>query len=492
MPQQSRRRIFFALVLTLSLLVFAAIDTFACTCRGPRSGKNSQPCGVFWNSDVVFVGTAESVSIERIGEGEQSYGRMFARLSVERAVRGVKVGEIIEFETNPDSASCGYPFRQGEKYFVYTSRRGEKNGRLSASLCNPIIPLKNAEIDLEYLNAIENGERGTRAYGTIYDWRRASFKEPDKYAPLAGIQITLKGKKKTFKTSTDDEGFYMFREVPDDTYEVKVNAPPGLREFVPPNASLYRERTIVIGDKSTPVFPSGKSVEKLYCGEQSFTFTAQARIEGKIVSGDSGITPAPQQFLSLMAVDETGKPVLDYPVKSLWADKMTGDFYFDPVPPGKYLLSINPQNCPSTDPRQSEFGQVFFPGVKSAGEAKIITVGTGERLKIGNFRLPAPLKERIFSGVVLNTAGNPVSGARVFILDDGNAASRCRTYSSLAEAKTDEAGRFSIKGLEGYTYAIRAYIETNGRNSPRLFSKMVDINAKGNVENLELILSDSY
>ena len=69
------------------------------------------------------------------------------RFSVDEAYRGVQ-GRTVEVFTNPNTASCGYPFKQGQRYFVYAQR--DKDGKLREWLCGPTVRLEEATRDLAY------------------------------------------------------------------------------------------------------------------------------------------------------------------------------------------------------------------------------------------------------------------------------------------------------------------------------------------------------
>jgi hypothetical protein len=462
-----------ALLLFLSLILFGltVAEATACTCAGPRSGRNFQPCGVFWNSDVVFIGTAENVSIEKDG-------RMIVRFAVEKAIRGVE-GATVEVETAASTATCGYPFKQGETYFAYL-RRG-KDGKLSEHLCGATVLLKDAATDLEYLKAVENGDTGGKIYGSVFQTIRKFYNDRGEYLPVSGTKITLKSikvkygdnrnapkyKKIEVQTRTDDKGFYLFRDIPAGLYKVKAEFQNNLRE-------LYTS-----GDMSGHYVSINE--DKIRCNGYNFNATSQGSLEGVVVMSD-GQTP-PQQYISLIPLDENGKPYSEHSSLFTWINGESGQFLFNVVPPGKYLLAVNPKNCPRRE--HSEFGKSFFPGVGSEPEAEIISIAENERKKISNFRLLPTLKERIFMGVALNAEKAPLKNAKVFLLARNDI---CAGYSNLAETITDEFGRFQIKGYEGYEYKIRAYVE----KPTRLYSDLIDISAAGNFEHLELIVSKTY
>ncbi len=116
------RKTVILMFLSLFLITLSAVEADACSCAGPRYIKNFQPCGIYWSYDVIFIGLAEKVSIERVGTDEKTgYSKKVVQFSVDKAIRGVE-GKTVEVETGLDGAICGYPFRQGEREFVYLQR----------------------------------------------------------------------------------------------------------------------------------------------------------------------------------------------------------------------------------------------------------------------------------------------------------------------------------------------------------------------------------
>lgn len=466
----SPRKTVILLFLSLFFIALSALETVACTCAGPRHVRNFQPCGVFWSADVVFIGTAEKVSVEKDG-------RMIVRFAVEKAVRGVE-STTVEVETAASTAACGYPFEQGEKYFAYL-RRG-KDGKLHEGLCGATVLLKGAAVDLEYLRAVESGDTGGKIHGNVFQTVRKSYQDQGEYLPVAGTKIILnsvkvkyaenrespKYKKIELQTRTDDKGFYIFRDVPAGSYQVRAEFQNNLRE-------LYTS-----GDASGHYVAI--DADKRRCNGYNFNATAQGSLEGEVVMSD-GRKP-PQQYISLIPLDENGKPYGGYSSLFTWINAESGRFLFNVVPPGKYLLAVNPRNCPSRE--HSAFGKSFFPGTGGESAAEIISVAENEQKKISNFRLLPALKERVFSGVVLAENKTPLGGAKVSLL----ASDGCEGFGELVGVKTDEFGRFQLKGYETYEYKIRAHIE----KPARLLSELVKLPSKGNSENLELTVSSKY
>ena len=450
------------IVLSLVFLFIGTYKADACTCSGRvQNSKGYQPCWTYWISDAVFIGLAEKISIEN--------GRMKVSFSVEKSVRGVNE-KTIEIFTSANTGTCGYPFKQGERYFVY-SRRGQ-DGKLREGLCGPTVLLKNAEEDLEYVKEIESGKRGSRLYGSVHRIEKESYTARGSFVPLAGIEVTIKGKKNKFKTQTDADGRYVFKEIPADIYRVTAKLPEGLREIV------TREDLInhyaVIYDKNAPP-----------CDSESFIATSQGSIRGKIINTDG--TNPPQQFVSLVPIDENGKTAQFVSFQEVWANRQNGEYFFNAVPAGKYLLVINPKNCPHPT---NGYGTMFFPGVANVTDSKIIPVTNYQQITVEDFRLLPPLKERWISGVVLSADKTPVAAALVSLID----ADRGQCGNFHSEMTTDESGRFRLKGYESYRYQIRAYtgVKNQGRQIPRFYSKLFVIPLNGGNENIELIVDSTY
>lgn len=224
--------------------------------------------------------------------------------------------------------------------------------------------------------------------------------------------------------------------------------------------------------------------DKRRCGGHNFNSTTQGTLEGRIIGSDEK-SPPPQQYVALLPFDENGVIYPYYPVLQVWTSSQDGRFYFNAVPPGKYLLAINPRDCPSR--KSGEFGRVFFPGVSRRSEAEIISVAEYERKKLTDFQMPLRLTERILSGVVLTADRMPVPGARV-LLTAGD-SSDCSGYSEFGETRTDEFGRFQIQAYEKYEYKIRAFTD---KKTLRLHSDFINVPKGGNSESLEIIVSKPY
>jgi len=452
------KKLFGLIILSLSILFVGTQTARACTCEGrPQGVKGIQTCSAYWYSEAIFIGLAEKITIES--------GRMRVSFSVEKPIRGVK-DKTIEIFTSASTASCGYPFKEGERYFVY-SRRGQ-DGKLREGLCGSTTLLKDAEDDLEYVKEIESGKLGSRIFGTVYEDKQRSYNDKHTFEKLAGIEVTITsntGEKNKFKTKTDENGFYIFKEIPPDGYRVTAKFPEGLREIV------TREDLIN--------HYAGINKDGIRCDSENFVTTRQGSIRGKVTGSDGQISP--QQRLSLFPLDGNGNVIPYRAPEEKWADKVNNEFFFNVVPAGKYLLSINPNNCPYPT---NGFPTMYFPGVADKSNSKIVIVNNGENLRLEDFRILPMLKERWFSGVVLYADKTPAANANVRLLD-GN-MSKCN--NSHLETKTDEFGRFRVKGFETYAYQVDASTDKK-QGQKQLYSKPFVIPQTGESGIIELVLN---
>ena len=410
------------------------------------------------------------------------------RFAVEKNYRGT-AGKNIEITSS-------FNFTEGEKYFVYAVK-GE-DGRiyqLDNGECgmSPIL-LKDAKVDLQYAEEIAAGKLGTQISGFVFeDFQRLGSQRQN--IPLAGIEVSIKSEKDSFSTQTDEKGKYIFKNIPPGEYSITASTPNGLREK-PRNDFYFYHRglkpsIVLVGETSAGGFllPGLGEKPKTYYrhwDSYNFVFTSLSSIAGKAVDSDGKVPP--QQYIWLIP-KFNGKIDLDGYLQHVWTNPANGEFIFEDIPKGEYVIVVNRYHCHSYN--HPEYGRNFFPGVADLSNAELISVGENQNIKLKDFRLSPPLKERWFSGVVLAADKSPVANATVFLKTlSQKTPNEC--FSVNIETKTDEFGRFQLKGYESYEYIIRAYIQSAEQNSSGLFSKTIELKTKDSAENIELIVDSKY
>ncbi len=449
-------------VFFLSFFWLGTVDVEACKCSGrPRAVKGIQTCGYYWRADGVFIGHADTVEVDN------AKGSMKVTFSVERVIRGT-VGKTVEIFTSGSTASCGYPFKQGERYFVYGRKDG--NGRYHESLCGPTALLKDADDDLEYARDLEEGKLGTRIFGSVFEDRQPTSLDKRTHEPVSNIEITIKGKK-TFKTRTDAKGNFLFKEFPNDNYQVFASLPDGFREL--------------LARSDLPERSAGS------CNGEYFRITRQGSIRGRVVGFPSAEIKNPwdpnpaQPRVTLVPLDENGDLLHHYSFEENWAYRDKFEYFFDRVPAGNYLIAINPKNCPYPN---NGVPPTYYPGVATQAEARIVTINEGEQLVLNDFRSLPILKERLISGKVVDSSGSPVANARVRLMSGTPGGGPCGSQDFRAQA--DEFGQFRIKGYETYRYSIQAFTDAS-TNSPKARSEILTLSQDSLTNELVLRLDIS-
>jgi len=116
-------------------------DASACTCL-PSKGV-AQEVEI---SSAVFSGKV--IEIKRHDRTEDPLGQVEVVFEVNKSWKGVDKRSISVF-TGSNSASCGYGFKKGLTYLVYTG--GSPQGQLSTSICSRTKRLNKAREDLRIL-----------------------------------------------------------------------------------------------------------------------------------------------------------------------------------------------------------------------------------------------------------------------------------------------------------------------------------------------------
>ena len=160
-----------------------------------------------------------------------------------------------------------------------------------------------------------------------------------------------------------------------------------------------------------------------------------------------------------------------------------GYYHFRDVPPGRYLVAINPNNKPAkSDPA---YPLTYYPGVMTKAQAIVVEVSGNREFILEDFKLPPPLNERWFSGTVLRADRSPAAGAKVILIDPND-----RTMgTNVTEVVTDAQGKFRVKGYESFPYWIDAYIVS--ATQPRvieMYAPPVQLSTTGSVEGIELVI----
>jgi hypothetical protein len=374
-------------LLALALLSFFIPSSLsACTCSKEPPGK----CPGLQSDDVVFLGTVTDIASvapdsaanppatsdanggtattdpnapaaanqDAAAQGNTAITRY--RFHIDERFAGPDSPDI-DVYSGGDDGDCGYNFKKGDQYIVYTQQ--ETEGRLFATICNGTRRAADGRALLPQLRAMRNHDRVASVFGLLHRADPpllAPTDDPDD--PLPKIKLKLRSKDDRFATSTGPDGVYSFYDVHAGEYQYTADLPARFE---------FTQKTLKGG---LPPFriPSGACYE----------YNVSALPTGKIRGGVLGPDGKP---LQLASVELYRADRYDNSKPGLWAFQGdNGKFEFDHIGQGEYILVFNRMN--RQDPN-SPFPRSFYPGVTDQSETKIIRMKDGEQLLNANIKL---------------------------------------------------------------------------------------------------------
>lgn len=398
------------------MLVAGARIADACEC------VSMPACQRFWAADAVFTGVVTDVTWSEDKKQRLSH----TTLVVERGFRGAS-GQVI---LTGAFTSCQFNFIVGQRYLVYAYRHAD--GTLGAGACSGTKLLGDAIEDLENAEHLPPPGSGGRIYGRVrrieqdlLDRRNSQDKYP------AGIAITLRDSSGApLELRTNAEGEFEAIGLRADKYSISMDAPATARVS-------YEPPTIDLKDRA--------------CVPVSVAYQSDGRIGGRIVNANG--LAASRVWVSVFPSKFTTKK--EYPEVSMQM-KLTdtdGRYEIGPLPPGDYQVGVNVEWPASPE---SPYPPTYFPGVVNRAQAETITVREGEMHR-ANFVLPQKLAPLTVTGIVVFPDGTPARNVTVSLV--------AGTVSGISSARTDAAGSFTLTGLSGSTYSVRASFYTSAENN---------------------------
>ena len=357
----------------LPIFLFWPAGTIACTCSKAPPGV----CPGLQSDDVVFIGTVtdiENVSPAAVVDAQSTDSASDTaaapasdalpitryHFKINEKFAGPDTAEIDVF-SGGDDGDCGYHFHKGDQYIVFTQQ--ETEGRLFATICGGTRPAADGRALIPQLRAMRNHQQIASVFGVL---RRsdppllAPIDDPDD--PLPHIKLKLRSKYDRFATSTGPDGVYSFYDVHSGEYHFSATLPARME---------LSERTL---PGALPPFkiPSGA------CYEYNVDALPLGKIRGAVLGPDG-------KPLKVASVELYRAEKYKDTEPGLWGFQGTkGEFEFDHVGPGDYILIFN--RTDRKDPN-SPFPRAFYPGVANQTETSVITLKDGEQLLNANIQM---------------------------------------------------------------------------------------------------------
>jgi Carboxypeptidase regulatory-like domain len=266
-------------------------------------------------ADVVII--ARVVSIEKTKEPDPMHLNIrSATMVVQKVFKGnVKVQDAISF-VQGNGIDCLWTFDKdtiGREYLLYLNRSGEPSDLWYVGQGRST-DMSNAANDLRYLNNLDKAQGKTRVSGTLDD----DF-------PVAGINVRIIGKNKSFRTVTDEHGVYEIYGLPPGKYLIAPELPHGWVIDRDDSFPTVSERPL--HSKSYKAFTLRPKRHAVI----DFAFKIDNAIEGHVY--DHNGQPLADVDIALMHENDVGD-------SSQFTDKK-GGFRFESVRAGRYNLIVH-------------------------------------------------------------------------------------------------------------------------------------------------------
>jgi hypothetical protein len=430
---------------TLILLQGASFVARACSC----ADEPYPPCRDYWKASAIFSGLATNISLFiPPGRSESEADMLVVRFRVEKSYKG-EAGEEVEVLTPRSNLGCGYPFQVGERYLVYAHKASDK---LMSTSCSATKLLDKAFEDIGYFQTLGSAPKGGSISGRVGKWNKDFQKGTNTISWLPGIKVIAEGVGPTIYSVTDAEGNFQMKVSQAGQYRVRALYP----------ASLEESYTVEL------------DINNGQCGYARLESRSSGSISGHVLTREG--QPVRKGQLYISSADYVYKN--GFSVYKAWFTELdeSGGYKFEAVPPGRYLIVVNPYAGP---PRKwdSPYPQTYYPGVPDLQQAAVITLGEAVQLENIDLRMSEPIRQRTITGTVERPDGRPAQGIKVY-LENREAG------GYMDSVVTDEAGRFTLNCYEGFVYEVQAEITER----PERRSQRVQLPPRGRIAPLKLIL----
>lgn len=413
-----------------------------------------------WHQEAtaVFVGraleTTQTPVAPKSGDPEdQQFSEHATRFLVEERFKG-DLGEYVTVLAGRAWDDCIVKFDAGERYVVFAFRTkwnailyGDKEPRGELALrtddSSPTARVSARPEVVAYLRRLAAG-RTPSVVGVVYDRTPESI--PEMYARThlgwygirsrGGVRVVLERDGEKFAVESGDDGAFIFDNVPPGTYSIRLELPKGVRK-------LDEHGMVPFGRTQSFEQPDRVEIKADATIERHFMVSGSAQVTGRVVPIAGTTIRAAYVYLVVSAEAAAFTP--DEGTDQLRAFLGNdGRFVFEHVPPGEYVLAINP----SRDDAFDVMGPAaFHPGVLDLSKAPRLRIRDGHNLDLGDVKAPPRPSFRKVEVRIVDAAG---VGHHAGLLLTSDRDDRERYF------QTDESGRTTLWLRPGIRFQIEA------------------------------------
>ena len=361
---------------------FAGNSVTACECIAVSV------CEQLALADVVFVG---KVIDGGLGADESGwYSDVgFARMEVIEAFRGLEPDtEELDVVLGLPMGMCSpIPYRLSEIYLIAIKRRPD--GRIVDAGCYLGIDVEEDPEALEIARAFIAGSRPLTIQGKVAanvdPWEVSYRLRNNRGVAIGGARVSAVSEAaggKAVWTQTDKDGLYKFNVPEPGSYRLTATA------------DGYHAEVDEEDEQSVVVRRDG-------CAVWDFGLWNDSSIQGRIVHED-GRAPS-EVSISLLAV--TGDELAE--VQKERTDEL-GDYEFQHVAPGKYLVAVSPFGETAREPYKPR----FYPGVEIRERAAEIEVSFDSKVWGRDLIIGERLETKVVHAVLRTEGGVEIGEGR--------------------------------------------------------------------------------
>ena len=328
------------------------------------------PCALIHQSAAIFVGRT-------LDEGPGGDGPF--HFQIVEAFKGLEKGAT---EIELQAGVCGARYKRGQRYLVLADRWPD--GILFSGNCGVTISAEQAEDDIRIIRAWAQGAPAPQLQGRVaenIEDNLVRYELEEEHRPgLAGVQLLATKDGKSFRGTSDSQGFF----------RVPV-----------PEPGTYSLTASYLGDTTTkPEYEF--TVEAGSCSEHDIGMWTDSKVAGRIFDPE-------HQPVAGIPVEMEALPERRGVRPRTAVTDASGAFEFTRLPKGDYLLGVNVNGLNSEVP----YDPRFYPGVIQREMAVPVRVGGPEALRDLDFQIGARRPTRLIRITAVWPDGTPVTNASV-------------------------------------------------------------------------------
>lgn len=319
----------------MCIIIVSAYDILGCTC------KNKNTIIEDYNStSLIFAGTVVRFS--------DTTGFVF---NISTLYKG-SIFNDRSVSVRSEGGNCSYEFKIGEKYLVFAF---EDEGAYFTDKCTRTATYESSELNLIFLNNLPQSLETSYILGSLVHWENHDqrFFEVTK---LKNQKITLESSEFIFSTYTDENGEYLFKNIPIGKYAVKIDF----------------DKELILESSAHDTI----NIMRNNCYFYPFTLVLPCTLVVSLVEAQNN--PIKYYEINTQLI-----PASYYQIKDLYfggsgSVKLGEDkIIYDRVPPGKYVLGVNTFFGSSSD---YPYPSIYYPNVKDFEQAEVIELNEQNRI----------------------------------------------------------------------------------------------------------------